>query len=451
MPRSLVLLCVALMATAVPARAQLAPDSALAAAISRIKAVDNHSHVVAVVRPGERPDTEYDALPVDGMEPFALPARMSAENPEFVGAWRELWGYRWTDMSAAHVAEVAAARARVRRERGDDYPAWVLDRLGIETMIGNRIAMGRGLAAPRFRWASYADALLFPVGTESLRSRNNDARAFFANEEKLLRRYLAESGVAALPPTLDEYLGRVVTPTLERQRRGGVLALKFEAAYLRGLDFEPAPAEEATRIYARYVAGGEPSVAEDKLLSDYIFRQIAREAGRLGLALHFHTGAGAGAYFDLRGSSPANLESAVDDPALRATKFVLVHGGWPFTKETALLLGKPNVYADFSYQSFMLPPRQLAEVLRTWLELYPEKVLFATDAFEIGGQVGWEEVAWLTTTSARRALALALTGMMRDGEVTRARALEIARLVLHDNAAKLYGLGPVTVGTAPTP
>jgi len=36
---------------------------------------------------------------------------------------------------------------------------------------------------------------------------------------------------------------------------------------------------------------------------------------------------------------------------------------------------------------------------------------------------------------------MALTAMIRDGEITRARALEIARQVLRDNAARLYGLG----------
>ena len=34
---------------------------------------------------------------------------------------------------------------------------------------------------------------------------------------------------------------------------------------------------------------------------------------------------------------------------------------------------------------------------------------------------------------------MALTGMMRDGKITRARALEIARMVLRGNAIKLYG------------
>lgn len=52
----------------------------------------------------------------------------------------------------------------------------------------------------------------------------------------------------------------------------------------------------------------------------------------------------------------------------------------------------------------------------------------------------WPEVAWLSNTSARQALALALTGMMNDHEITRAQAMELAQMVLRENAIKLYGL-----------
>jgi len=38
-------------------------------------------------------------------------------------------------------------------------------------------------------------------------------------------------------------------------------------------------------------------------------------------------------------------------------------------------------------------------------------------------------------------LALALSGMVNDGEITRERAVELARMVLRENAVKLYGLG----------
>jgi len=51
----------------------------------------------------------------------------------------------------------------------------------------------------------------------------------------------------------------------------------------------------------------------------------------------------------------------------------------------------------------------------------------------------WEEIGWLTSETGRQALAIALTGMMQDGEITRGRAVEIARMVLRENALKLYG------------
>jgi hypothetical protein len=37
-------------------------------------------------------------------------------------------------------------------------------------------------------------------------------------------------------------------------------------------------------------------------------------------------------------------------------------------------------------------------------------------------------------------LKLALTAMMRESEITEDRAMELARMVLRDNARKLYGL-----------
>ena len=44
-------------------------------------------------------------------------------------------------------------------------------------------------------------------------------------------------------------------------------------------------------------------------------------------------------------------------------------------------------------------------------------------------------------TTARRALAIALTGMLRDGEIDRERAEMLARMVLRENAIAAYGLG----------
>jgi len=423
-----------------PQAAQSSADPQLVAEIAKIKAIDNHAHPLRFVAEGDKPDDEYDALPIEGLEPFALPPRLNPANPEYIGAWRALFGYNHNDMSEAHVKELIAAKQRVMRERGDGYPAWVLDQLGIETMFANRVAMGRGLTAPRYRWVSFADPLMFPLNTEAAPKSNPDSRVFYAGEAKLLKRYLVESKVAALPATLDEYLKKVVTATLERQKRDGAVAVKFEAAYLRRLDFDDARESEARRIYAKYVKGGDPRTAEYKALQDYLFRYIAREAGRLELAVHIHAIDGVGSFYKQSGSNPLLLESAFNDPGLRKTNFVIVHGGYPFTKHTASLMSKSNVYADFSLQTLLLYPRALSEVLRNWLEFCPDKVLFGTDAFAFTPEVGWEENGWLAITSTRQALALALTGMMNDGEITRDRALELARMVMRENALRLYNL-----------
>ena len=435
------LLLLIILAAALPGTsAQTTADPQLTSAIAKIKAIDNHAHPLRYVAPGEKPDDEFDALPLDAIGPIPLPVRLNPGNLEFVQAWRDLYGYKHDDMSEAHVRELLQTKQHIATEQGDKFPVWALDQLGIETMFANRVAMGRGLGTPRFRWVSFVDALLFPLSNEAAKKSNPDYRGFYPGEERLLKRYLASAGLKALPTTLDAYLAKVVTATLEAERRDGAIAVKFEAAYLRKLDFEEADIVSARRVYSRYVRGGEPSAADYKALQDFLFRYIAHESGRLGLAVHIHAIDGAGAFYKQSGSNPLLLESVFNDQSLRKTNFVIIHGGYPFTKETAAMMSKPNVYADFSAQTFLIYPRELSEVLRNWLEAYPDKILFGTDAFSFGPEVDWPEVAWLSNTSARQALALALTGMMNDHEVTRAQAVDLARMVLRDNAVKLYNL-----------
>jgi uncharacterized protein len=434
---SLSCLLISLLISCPQIKAQTSADPALLAEINQIKAIDNHAHPQMILHGEEKDEGASDYTPA---EPFDVPVRLRPDNPEYIAAWRALYGYKYDDMSAAHLRELMEARQRVMREQGERYPAWILERLGIETMLANRVTMGRGLATPHFRWVSFIDALLYPLNNERASKENPDHLTAYVALQGILKRYTSESNQKALPATLDDYLLKVVTATLERQRQAGVIALKFDSAYIRPLNFEDTPRDQASRIYSQYIAGGEPTQTEYKALQDFIFRYIAAEAGRLNLPVHIHVGAGASGYFNQSGANPFLLESVLNDSKLRKTNFVLVHGGLPNAKEARFLLYKPNVYADFSAQAFLTSKRELSEVLRSWLEFVPEKVLFGTDAFTIAPGFGWEELGWLTTTSAREALALALTGMMNDGEIKRGRALELARMVMRDNAVKLYGL-----------
>jgi predicted TIM-barrel fold metal-dependent hydrolase len=424
-------------------------DPPLMAEIRKIQAIDNHSHPPRLVAPGER-DDEFDALPCDPLEPTMSPTTARPENPQILAAWKALWGYAYKDRSESHVREMLQTKERIKHEQGDNYSAWVLGKLGIETELANRIALGRGLTPPHFRWVPFDDPLLVPFPSDALADQTPDRAFFYTREAMLLDRYLKELGVASLPTSLRDYVSRIVTPELERQKQNGAVAIKFEAAYLRSLDFEPESDEDAATIYLKYSGGGTPSKSEYLHLQDYLFRTIAREAGRLGLPVHIHTGAGCGGYFELHGSNPLLLESVLDDPTLRKTTFVLLHGGaGAFSDVVAVLLMKPNVYTDMSEQTWATSPRRLAGVLRYWLEWYPEKVMYGTDLYPGEKEFDWEEIGYQTSQTGREALGIALTGMMQDGEISRERALEIARMVLRGNALKLYGWPEARKSIAP--
>ena len=420
---------------------QLQPDPGLLSEINQIKAIDNHSHPPALDGPHGEKDTDFDALPCDPLEPTDAGLMFREDNPVYLKAWQTMFGYKYNDRSPDHVKELLAAKAAVKQREGDNYPNWVLDQLGIETELANRITLGRGHQPPHFLWVPFDDILLFPLNNSVLAAQSPDRKIFFAREELLRGRYLKQLNVSALPATLTEYTAQIVTPLLEQQRKNGAVAIKFEAAYLRSLDFDTPVEDDAAGIYAHYIQGGVPNAAEYKRLQDYLFHYIALEAGRLGLAVHFHTGGGCGGYFQMEGANPLLLDKVFNDPTLRKTNFVMLHGGaGGFEQFVPYLLMKPNVYADFSEQTWMTSPRHIAASIRFMLEFYPDKVLFGTDLYPLTPEVNWEETGYQTETAGREALAIALTGMMEDGEITRAQASEFARKVMRDNAIKLYGL-----------
>ena len=411
-------------------------DEDIASFVSDIRAVDNHSHPNSVASG----DADTDALPLDGIAPFELPLRLRPDHPIWLAAFKALYQYKYDDLTEAHLAELRAATQSTAQTQGDKFPVWVLEQVKTEVILANRIALGPGLAPPRVRWVAFADPFLYPLSTKNEAAVTPDREKLFPLEDKLLRRYLGDLHVDTLPDALDAYLKTIVTATLEAEKRAGAVAIKFEAAYLRALDFGDTPAATAASIYAKYVKGGDPSKADYKLLQDFIFRYIAREAGRLGLAVHIHSFEGAGNYYDIAGSDPLLLEPVFDDPSLRKTHFVIIHSGGLFASHTAALLWKPNVFADTSLMSLAYTPATLANILRGWLTTFPEKVLYGSDAVAFTADAGWEATAWVASYTVRSALSQALTQMFRNSEIDKPRARAIARMVMRMNASRLYGL-----------
>jgi len=420
--------------------AQSAPsiDAALAAQIATIPAIDNHAHPL-LSPPDYATDRNFDALPVDNMEPYTDPAGMRADLPALHDAWKAIFNFDGNPpLNPDALKQLDAAREATRHQQGTNYSTYILDKATIGTMLANRVTMGTGVQPPRFRWVPYIDTLLFPLDNSALAAATPDRKQFFPLEDALRKKYLTQLNIKALPPTLDAYLKQVITPLLEQQKANGAVAEKFEIAYLRSFGFDDVPQAEAAHVYATLLHQPNPNEAQYKRLQDFLFRYIAVECGRLNLPVHLHTTSGGGGYFSITGDNPLLLEPLFNDPRLRHTNFVLLHGGWPFVHEIGALLQKPNVYLDLSQQSLMISPRTMSAWLREWLELYPEKILYATDAYPYSSSMGWEEAAWIANRNIRESLGIALTGMIRDNEISPTRATELAHMVLHHNAESLY-------------
>src|SRR3954447_67762 len=412
-------------------------DPAIRNELRQIAAIDNHAHPVKVVAVGEE-DHDYDALPADSISDMALPTPFRPDSPYFPDAWSALFNYHYRDAQPGHLEELSRTKRKVMNDKGDLYPSWVLSKTNTDVMLANRIAMGKGLPSDRFKWVPFVDMFLFPLNNDYFKNKDPEHNSFFKSEESLLRGYLANAHLKTRPTSFDDYL-TFVSHNLESWKAGGAVALKFELAYLRDLQVGNPPRESAARVYAIYSQSSEPTPEEYKILQDFVFRYIAREAGRLGLAVHIHSSIGVGSYFKTSNANPLALEDVFDDPSLRKTRFVLLHGAWPFAREAAALILKPNVYVDYSAFMYLTYPAEASRALRLYLEAAPEKVLYASDASPFSNSVGWEETAWIGAQNGRLSLGLALSGMLRDGEITADRAKQIGRMVLRGNAHQLYG------------
>ncbi len=419
-------------------RSNLYVDSSIESELAQISAIDNHAHPSKIVSYGEA-DRDNDALPTDAIQDLALPTPFREGSPCFPEAWHALFNYNSSDAKPEHLSELEAAKREEAKRRGDGYPSWVLNRAGTEVMLANRVAMGRGLPPDRFKWVPFADMFLFPLNNDATKAKDPEHKSFVTEEEALLKRYLSAAQLAKLPPSFDDYLA-FVSHSLESWRASGAVAVKFELAYLRDLQISNPQRENAERVYSIYAQSSEPTPEEYKILQDYLFRHIARESGRLGLPVHIHCSIGAGSYFRDANANPFALESVFNEPALRKTKFVMLHGSWPFAREAAALILKPNVYLDFSALMYLTYPLEASRAIRLYLEAAPEKVLYASDASPFSNHVGWEETAWIGSRNGRLSLGIALTGMVQDGEITPDRAKQIAHLVMRENARQLYGL-----------
>jgi len=400
--------------------------------INAIPLYDNHAH------PGFADDNDVDAMAAPPDESSVL--RLRDDNPEFITAAKSLFAYPYDDFKPEHAKWLADRTKAAEKSGSSAYFDGILDKLNVETCLANRAFMTTYLNPKRFHWVFFGDSFFYPFDNHDLTASTPDMGVYTPLQEKMLARYKKQMSVTELPADLAGYETFVRNTMADNQKRGGV-AMKFEAAYFRTLYFTDPPRERAEAIYAKYRSGGVPSSEDYRVFQDYIFRVMVVESGKLKLPMHFHTAVGIGDYFSLRQGNVLNLENVLRDPRYKSTIFVLVHGGWPYEREAALLTAVKNVYLDTSFQSELLYPSQFKDVLKQLITLFPDKMMYGSDAFPFSDALGSEESFWLAAHTTRTALAAALAELVSERAISQEKALELARLYLHDNAAKLYANG----------
>lgn len=222
--------------------------------------------------------------------------------------------------------------------------------------------------------------------------------------------------------TFDDYLKLVETIITEGKTKGGV-CLKTTLAYQRDIQFDDVPRSRAERAF------GKPPEAlssqERKDFEDFIFRHIVRLAAKLDLPFQIHTG-----HARIQGSNPMLLVDLIQ--ANPKTKFVLLHGGYPWVGETGVIGMKyRNVWID----SVWLPTLNYTMARRAyqeWLDAMPsDRILWGSDVQHAEGVYGAAEFT-------RRCLAEALAEKIDRGELREEHAMRIGRQILRENALRLF-------------
>ncbi len=398
----------------------------IAVVLDSVWAIDGHSHL-------------HRFAPYAPQSPSPSgPLGVRITDPAVKRAVESRFGVNLTEGIEA-VARQVEARRKEGISRFGQTKYWLehLDRTNtrIAFLNGNEVPVA-DLDHIRLRWVPSATTLLFPLPGDGFLRRQGEDRHLRRNQAEL-GTFLSEVGLDSVPESLEEYL-HAVDQILNRWRAQGAVAVKFFDAYLRTLRFADIPHHRAASLFARGV-GRHLSRTEYIEVQDHIARHIFAVAAKEGLVVHIHSSSGRPPFLRLEDADVRNLESVLTDQALFGTQFVLIHGGYPLTREAAYLAIKPHVWVDISAMGWF-PPPDLAEMLRIFLLVTPGSMLFGTDATVFPGVPGGAEVTHIARSRVtREALYLALAGLVRDGVVDLEHAVQLGRDVLAGNARRLYG------------
>ncbi|KAM7186076.1 hypothetical protein V8F20_011547 [Naviculisporaceae sp. PSN 640] len=177
---------------------------------------------------------------------------------------------------------------------------------------------------------------------------------------------------------------------------------------------------------------------QEKSLNDLVVHRTAmliRDSNsREKKPLQFHTGLGDND-ISLAKSSPSHLQDFIR--AFPTVPIVLLHAGYPFTREVGYLASVyENVHADIGEVFPCVSQDGQERILRQILEICPwSKILWSTDGH------WFPETYILAIMQMREVFETVLCDYVRKGHLGWRAAIELVQNLLFRNANKLYHLG----------
>jgi predicted TIM-barrel fold metal-dependent hydrolase len=228
--------------------------------------------------------------------------------------------------------------------------------------------------------------------------------------------------------TLSAYL-EALEAAFRHAKTHGAVGAKSMLAYQRTLEIGRPTQAEAKKLFGRT----NLAPAETKTLQDYLAHAVAEQAGVFDLPYQTHIGYGSWQSNITGQANPLLLNPLFE--AHRRTKFVLLHGGYPFIGEMGTLAkNHPNVFIEAGWLAY-IAPAAYRRALSEWLDSVPSNKLlaFSADCLHIEQTFG----ALLLT---RRLLAQTLAEKIDNEGWSQELAQAVAAGLMSENAVELYQL-----------
>jgi predicted TIM-barrel fold metal-dependent hydrolase len=217
--------------------------------------------------------------------------------------------------------------------------------------------------------------------------------------------------------------------------------LKLADAYIRDIHYEDSTRDEAERVMRRIfgfrrLPGGYDetlSYTEARPFENFVVHRMLDRAEEQGVPVIVHTGIQTHMGNEVGNSRALLLTNLIMKyPKVR---FLLLHAGYPWIKETACLAKQfANVFLDLTWVHIIVP-EGAREGLAHILDMVPVNKIHG-----FGGDMMVPETVWGSLEVARENVAHVLGAKVEKGEMTEVQAVGVAEKIMGKNARAIFKL-----------